>query len=365
MKLRFVLSPAVALLLFLAGCKKDPNFYHAKPDFSRYVAIGNSITAGYSSGGLYLEGQKVAYPNLVAMQLKAQGGGAFNSPLFPVEQANGSGYLRLAGFAADGSPIIVSVTDKLAIRGQATIPGFGDVTLYTKYTGDLQNYGVPGIRVDQITYAPLGNLNPFFERLLPYQAGENRATYLDFVMAKPFTFFSCWLGNNDAQGYASSGGDGDSLTAKAAFAALYNMAVTNFTKNGAKGVLATIPDVTSLPFYTTVTIKALLEAAKKASPTVSAVFINALNPATGRYAVRAATDSDLVVLRFNTASLGTTVNGLPGYGLIPQNPLLSKEVLDAAKVAKANDYITSYNSTIKSIASTFDLALFDAYAYLN
>ena len=305
----------------------------------------------------------MAYPNLVAMQMKTVGGGNFSQPLFTPDQANGSGYLRLAGVNADGTPNIVPVTDKLAIRGSVTIPGFGPVTLYTKYSGDLNNYGVPGLKLQQITSPLIGNLNPFFERLLPGNAGTNTTNYLDFVTAKPFTFFSNWLGNNDALGYATSGGDGDVLTDSTQFAALYTLLVSNLTKNGAGGVVATIPDVTVLPFLNTVTTKALLAYVTPLS--AANIYINALDPATGKYAPRAATEADLMVLSFNISSLGTVVNGLPGYGITMSNPVASKEVLDAAEVALARQYIGAYNRTIRNIATLYGLAFFDSLDFLN
>ncbi|MEO6000137.1 MAG: SGNH/GDSL hydrolase family protein [Chitinophagaceae bacterium] len=367
MKLISLSTWLLAMLLIVSSCKKEhppvnPGF--GKADFSRYIAVGNSITAGYSSGGLYLEGQKVAYPNIIAAQMKTIGGGSFISPFFSLDQSNGSGYLRLAGFNADGSPNIVPVTDKLAIRGQANIPGFGPVTLYTKYSGNIENYGVPGLRLEQITFAPYGNLNGYFERLLPGDAGTNNTTYLDFVTAKPFTFFSCWLGNNDVLGYASSGGI-DSLTNKAVFKDLYNLALSTLTKSGGKGIVVTIPDVTAFAFFNTVTVKALLDAAKKANPAFNAIYISAFNPKTGTYTPRVATESDLIVLRFNTGSLGSVVNGLPGYGLTPLNPLANKEVLDAEEVALAQEYVKYFNLVIKSFAKSYNLAVFDSYDFLN
>ena len=62
-------------------------------DFTTYVAVGNSLTAGFSDGGLYLEGQQNSYPNLLAQQFKFVGGGDFAQPLFQQGQENGSGYL--------------------------------------------------------------------------------------------------------------------------------------------------------------------------------------------------------------------------------------------------------------------------------
>jgi lysophospholipase L1-like esterase len=39
--------------------------------------------------------------------------------------------------------------------------------------------------------------------------------------------------------------------------------------------------------------------------------------------------------------------------------------LDANEVALTQDYVKSYNTTIKSVAASKGLAVFDAYAYLN
>src|ERR1700710_507631 len=147
----------IAGLLFISACKPDiktPQATHSTADFSRYIALGNSLTAGYADGGLYLQGQLNSYPSIIAKQMQTVGGGTFNQPLFSTAQANGSGYLQLTGIV-NGSPVITPVTTNLAIRGVLPVPGFGNVTLYSKYTGDIENYGVPGIKLLQITYAPL------------------------------------------------------------------------------------------------------------------------------------------------------------------------------------------------------------------
>ena len=360
----------LAGLIGLSACK--PELHTPKPtsgsaDFSRYIAIGNSLTAGYADGGLYRAGQLNSYPSIIAQQMQSAGGGTFTQPLFSTEQANGSGYLTLTGFNPDGTPITAPVTSNLAIRGFQAIPGFGNVTLYTKYTGDLNNFGVPGIKLQQITYAPYGNLNGYFERLLPGNSPTNTTSYLQFVTAKPFTFFSNWLGNNDALSYATSGGAGDVLTDKNTFAYLYNLLITTMTANGAKGVVATVPDVTSIPYFNTVTVPAVLGAVQKANPQVKAIYINALVSGT-TYAPRAATAKDLFILTFPTSKIGqpveTPYGSLP-YGLTPYTPIDNQYVLDANEIALTEDYVNFYNATIKSIAASKGLAVFDAYTFLQ
>jgi hypothetical protein len=360
----------VAGLLLLGACK--PEVHTIKPssgsaNFSRYIAVGNSLTAGYADGGLYRAGQLVSYPSIMGKQMQAVGGGVFNQPLFSTDQANGSGYLQLTGFNADGTPITTPVTTDLAIRGIQPIPGFGNVTLYTKYTGDIENYGVPGIKLLQITYAPYGNLNGYFERLLPGNSPANTTTYLDFITAKPFTFFSNWLGNNDALLYATSGGAGDVLTPTDQFAYLYNVLISALTAQGQKGVVGTIPDVTSVPYFNTVTVGAILAGVQKANPAAKALYVNALVSGT-TYAPRAATAKDLIILTFPTGTIGQPVNTPLGplpYGLTPYTPIDNQYVLDENEVALTETYVQSYNTTIKSIAAAKGLAVFDAYTFLN
>ena len=357
-------------LIWLAACKPEintPKATHGSADFSKFIAVGNSLTAGYADGGLYLQGQLNSYPSIIAQQMLAVGGGPFSQPLFSTAQANGSGYLQLTGFNADGTPNTTPVTTNLGIRGFLNVPGFGNVTLYTKYTGANNNYGVPGIKLLDITYAPYGNLNGYFERLLPGDSPTNTTTYLQYITAQPFTFFSNWLGNNDVLLYATSGGAGDVITDPSTFAALNTLLIGTLTANGAKGVVATIPDVTSVPYFTTITEGAILASVQKANPTVTGLYINALVSGT-TYAPRLATSSDLIVLTFPTSMIGqpvTTPYGSLPYGLTPYTPIDNQYVLDQNEVALAETAISAYNTTIVATANAKGLAIFDAYAFLN
>ena len=85
--------PVLGLLgLGLAGCQPEidaPTVSTGSADFSRYIAIGNSLTAGVSDGGLYREGQLNSYPNILSQQFALVGGGPFVQPLFSEAQSNG------------------------------------------------------------------------------------------------------------------------------------------------------------------------------------------------------------------------------------------------------------------------------------
>lgn len=365
MKSKYIIKTILAVaVLAMASCK--PEFKTITPskgtaDFSRYIAVGNSLTSGYADGGLYLEGQQNSYPEMISAQMKNVGGGAFYTPFFTADQSNGSGYLKLTGFTAGGTPVTSTVTTNLAVRGQITLPTYGAITLYTKYTGDLNNYGVPGIKLAHVNVAGYGNLNGFYERLLPGASPTNSTAYLDFVTAKPFTFFSMWLGNNDILGYASSGGAGDVPTPKDAFASLYSSTASKMTGTGAKGVVATIPDVLATPYFNTVTLATLLAAVHVSAPAVTALYIK-----TGAGAVRAATAQDYFVLTLASANvIGVPNSSSIPYGLHPLNPIESKYVLDQDEAAVVTDYTNSYNATIKSVAAAKGLAVMDAYSLLK
>jgi hypothetical protein len=355
----------------IAACKNDP--FVAKQgdaDFSEYIAVGDSQTAGFANDGLYREGQQAAYPAVMARQMQALGGRAFNQPLFSESEKNGSGYLQLNGFTTAGAPVITRVTTNLGVRAKITIPPYGNVTLYTKYQGANNNFGITGIKVADVTNPQFGNKNGYFERLLPAAAPNNTTAYIDFITSKPYTFFSCWLGNNDALGYAQAGGASDSLTDKNVFNSLYNLAITRLTAKKQKGIVATIPDVTAIPYFTTITVDSIVRNIKKINPSVQGLYINARNSseisATG-YSSRLATNNDLLLLILDAGLIGKPVaaaGNLP-YGLTAATPVDNKYVLDQNEVALVKNYISAYNAIIKSVAASKGLAVCDAYAFLN
>ena len=82
MKIRNILLLFALALLF--ACKPEIDDFtttNGEADFTKYVAIGNSLTAGYTSGDLFKSGQENSYPAILANQFEAAGGGEFKQPL--------------------------------------------------------------------------------------------------------------------------------------------------------------------------------------------------------------------------------------------------------------------------------------------
>ncbi|OON70732.1 SGNH/GDSL hydrolase family protein [Hymenobacter sp. CRA2] len=392
-------APALALLgLALGSCQPEldaPKADRGSADFSRYIAVGNSLTAGYGDNGLYREGQLSSYPSILAQQFKLVGGGEFNQPLFTETQANGTGYLRLAGFTPQGTPITAPVTTNLALRAGSTAAR----PLYTKYTDPINNLGVPGIRMSDIETPGYGSVqgNPLFERITPDATPTQ--TYRQRVAASNPTFFSFWLGNNDVLGYATAGGSSSSVTPLNDFTAKANAILDDLTANGAKGIVGLIPDVTNVPFFTTVgpTLKATLAGNSIPAVVVTTGLIAPPAPVT-RLTVPVANIRDasggsvLFTLTFSPYAgligqrtgrvwrdlyrqtgqpaaglslflLAAQVDTTQLFGLSAGNPIPSTFVLDATEQTTVSNATNGFNTALRNKAAAKGLAVFDANAF--
>jgi len=334
-------------------------------NFTKYIAIGNSLTAGLTNGGLYNAGISVSYPNLLAAQFAQAGGGEFAQPLFSATAANGSGFLKLTDFNASTSSFtIVSETSNLGVIG---LGADNKTTLLEKYTGNLNNLGVPGLSVGISTRANYGlnnpiQFNPFFERLLG--TTDAASSYADFLTAKATdaTFFTFWLGNNDALGYATSGGT-TALTDAGTFTT--NLKTLLDKMGTAKGAIINIPNVTTAAFFKTVTLAVLQGRLQAAGlPANTPIWIT---PGSG--APRAATAEDLFLLGSQTqyGMLGSSMAGtmVGPYGLSAANPIENQHVLDKDEVAAAQAATAAFNTALQAEATARDLAFVDIASATN
>ncbi len=403
--------PALALL-GLASCQADidtPNASPGSANFGRYLAVGNSLTAGFGDNGLYLEGQQNSYPSMLAQQFAQAGGGAFYQPLFASNQADGSGYLRLAGFTAAGAPITATVP---ANAGRTT----ATAAPYTKYLSQVDNLGVPGIRLADIQTAGYGSTagNPYFERI----TSDATQTYFQRIKAEvagtvnipAVTFFSCWLGNNDVLGYATAGGAvaSSGITRTDTFALKATRVINALTANRAKGIVSNIPDVTGIPFFTTVgpSARASFAAANvpAAAPFIyttgilapgaantrvttatlgsirnatsgtllltltSSPYIGLYGQPTGRYwrdFYRQATGSAPTGAAFGGFLTALGIDTTRAFGQSTLNPFPSTLVLDDTEQANVAAATTAFNNSLQTAAAAKGLAYFDANTFFR
>jgi len=231
----------------VAGTPTLPNFTSGSADFSRFVAIGNSLTAGFSDNALFVKGQEVSFPNILAQRFALAGGGAFTQPLMNDD----TGGLLLAGTPVAGPRLIFDAVNQVPVP----FSGMPTTEITSINPGPYNNMGVPGAKSFHLLapgYGDLANFpggsNPYFIRM----ASSPSATMLADAMSQNPTFFSLWIGNNDVLGYATSGGDGTNpITDQAMFDGAMTAIVSTLAGNS-QGIIANIPNVADAPFFTTI-----------------------------------------------------------------------------------------------------------------
>jgi len=417
MKLKYIWL----LLIFVGFIACDEYDYEApdntvplvagSADFSNYVAVGSSLTSGYTDGALFQAGQNNSYPNMLAQKMALVGGGDFSQP-FTNDNIGG---LLLGGTKIANQRLYFDGAGPVLIDGVPTT----EVT--NILPGPYNNMGIPGSKSYHLLAQGYGNVagvatgqaNPYFARM----ASSPNASVMEDVMAQGPTFFSLWAGSSDVLNYALSGGTGvnqagnfypstygnNDITDPNVFAQVYSGLVSTLTSGGAKGVVANIPDITTIAHFTTVphnpvpldqTTADLLNgafagynggllqaeaggfinASERAARTIQ--FIEGANAVTivdqdltnltplGLPSYRQATADDLLVLT-SSSFIGTTVGGnaqlLNGLSV----PLDDKWVLIPSEQDEIKVATDAYNITIANVANGAGLAFVDASALMQ
>lgn len=362
---------ALTVSAFMVSCKPKldaPDPGKGSVDFSKYVSIGNSITSGYADGALYYDGQMVSYPNLLAEQFKQVGGGNFTQPLMPVSSV-GAG---LAGSTVVSKRVLGYATDCKGVTSLSPVfyAPTGDaagLTTNIAAQGPFNNMGVPGAKATHIPVQGYGLLNPFFKRMVD-PSEVSTASILSKASAQNPTFFSMFIGNNDVLAYALAGGASDAITSSSAFDPSIDAIVNTMTANGAKGVIGNIPDITSLPYFTTIPYNGLTLDATQAAQLSAAyaplgiTFQAGSNPflikdpgATG--GVRKIKSTEYILL-------STPQDSIKCFGYGSQFPLSNKYVLTEAEVSGIQAAVAAYNSKLNAVASAKGLAYVDVNGFM-
>ena len=231
-----------------------PDLTAGTADFSNYVAVGASFTAGFTDNALFIAAQENSFPNIMANRFANVGGGTFTQPMM----SDNFGGLALGGMRITGPRLVFGGAGPLpleAVIGPVTVST--DIALNNP-TGPFNNLGIPGAKSFHLLAPGYGDINNFPAAANPYAVrvtgNAPNASILELAMAQNPTFFSISeVGGNDVLGYALSGGDGSNpITPTATFDASLNALVGGLTSSGAKGVIGNLPNITSLSHFTTV-----------------------------------------------------------------------------------------------------------------
>ncbi|MGH7267540.1 MAG: SGNH/GDSL hydrolase family protein [Candidatus Rokuibacteriota bacterium] len=312
-------------------------------DLSRYVAIGNSLTAGFMNGALGLEGQSCSYPRLLAGQ--AGVGGSFTQPLVASpgisEPGSNEGRIELLSL----TPITI---ERAAPAGAALNPN---------QPGPYGNLGVPGALAAEALVARNRATslteNPFFDFIF-----RGMGTWADQVEERGATFVTVWLGNNDVLGYVLSGGEAAGFPTPAAeFAAAYEGLVERLLETTDEIVLLNVPPVTVVPYLSLV-------------PNV-VVDITTLEPIPGpggEPVPLIGPDGPLSPddrVTFDAIERILDGDGIPTEMGGTGQPLPGDVILDAQEQAVARAAVDAYNAAIAQTAALHGLAVVDIHAVVS
>lgn len=243
---KITVSVFALLLVFAAGCE-DYNDLNLKEvdsgsaDFSKYVAVGNSLTAGFQNSSLYVSGQEFSFPKLIARQLRQDE--SFDQPL--ISDPGIGGRIELTSL----NPLGTEVNDRQGAPINQNQKPFRNLGIPGSILVDYLNPNNQGQLKERSTNPQNPAFNPFYSIVLPNaELAKDAPNIHNQVLAQNPTFVTFWQGNNDVLGFVTSGGQGQSITDPATFSQLYQSSVQALQATGASVVVYNIPDVTSIPY---------------------------------------------------------------------------------------------------------------------
>ena len=307
--------------------------------FTSYVAIGNSITAGYQSGGINDSTQRQSFARLLSIQMGTQ--------------------YHYASLQGRGCTPPIANTQTGALVGTGSTSTTCDLRAGASVTDVLNNVAVPGARVlDPISTSTVAS-NALTTFILGGKSQVSKA--LD---AKP-TFATIWIGNNDVLGAGITGllvanpafGSPGIVSTQAQFQASYDAMIKQLTDSapGIKGVLIGVVQVSGAAAMSAAAVIA-------ASPAIQA----GINAATGKTVTIQPNCTGSTALIAVAQILGQIRSGAhpaiiacdkatPGLPF----PVGDLFVLDPAEQVTLSGAITAYNIYIATKAASIGFAYYD------
>ena len=297
---------------------------------SNYVALGDSLTAGVVNGSLVETHQRNSYPALIARQA---GLSMFAQPT--VTEPGAPPELQL-----------VSLLPSTVITPKATTAGTpNNVALPRPYN----NLAVPTANTpDYVTRVTDGG-GPFDLVL------RGLGTAVAQGVALRANLYTLWIGNNDVLSAVVRGTavDGTTLTPAANFRSAYDQIVTAVRSTGGALIVATIPDVTAIPFATTIP-PFVINPATRQPVLVGGNPVALLGP-NGPLPPGALVTLGASSLLAQGVGIPTSVGG-------NGQPLPGEVILDQNEVAVIQERVRVNNQAIRDIASANGATVLDLNA---
>lgn len=340
------LFAALGVILGVAACDNDQlnrpfGNVPIDPLFERYVALGNSITAGFQSAGINDSTQLQSYAVLLARAMRTP----FFSPLlnrpgcpppfvnvFIQSRVNN----RPASWCGDtltGAPRRVPNPGAPFINNVA-VPGAAVLDVYSNSD--------PASDPNGLTTLLLGGL-----------------TQTQAMRRVDPTFITLWIGNNDVLGaatFAANAGDSTRITDTTVFRQRYDALLDTLddTRASGRGVLIGVANVTAIPFFSKGDTYFLIKAGTTNFPANFLVSPNCAPDTLGGQ---------------GTNTLVPFAHGFGLIGLAQQNPgntytldCVAPEVIVPAERTLLIAAVTAYNAVISARATARGYAYIDPNA---
>jgi len=344
-------AAVLGLVLAAAACNNDQlnrpfSNVPVDPLFDRYVSMGNSITAGFQSGGINDSTQQQSYGVLLAQGMR--------SPFFPP-------LLNKPGCPPPITNVFAQPAPTRVGGGTATTCALRKIP--NPPPPFISNTAVPGAEVMDILSNSDSASNP--NTLTQFILGG--LTQVQMMERAQPTFVSIWIGNNDVLGAATSStnaGDSTKITSVANFQARYSAMLDTVAAAGPRGaILIGVANVTAVPYFSAgATYWAIKNGLVPGSafPAAFTVSSNCAPIATGIPGARG--DSTLVPFPYGAALLGAAQLGAPrnlDCGDTVAAVVVPKELV---KLVTA---VTAYNTFISTQATAHGWAYLDPNVALD
>ena len=351
--------------LLLTRCKPEiskPTVNGGRADFTRVVALGDDFFAGYQDDALYNEAQHYSIPNLIAGQIKLVTQFNFNQPTITNEVGINSKpwegiYTTKSrlGFKTDCNGVTDFFPLKNTINQSAAVGG-----MQSFINGTIQNLAIPFCKSVDVNDPAFGNVNGNFY-YSHFTSAQGSSTLLrDAAMQNP-TFVLLWLGMEDIFSFSQKGGKDVSITPVSVFESQLDSVLKTLTSNQAKGVIATIPDLESFPFYTLISSRGLMLSIAQADSLNQLTGLQLYNQGENGFFIEYPKNSGNYrqMGRGENVLLDIPIDSLKCYSMGLVFPISDRYTLDSTEISSIHQSIATYNSVIKQKALQYDFAFTD------
>ena len=346
-------------------------------NFSKTIVIGGTWFSGYQNGGINNRAKDFSLSSLLFNELKKVNSN--NLIQAEIEDEKGIGLnFKYWEYLYHTQSKLGDRTDCKSVVSMGPVKEKANENVISLLQKTYQN--VNAIVVPFATTEQWNNPNfvnnsnamgsAFYKRIA---TNISNGTMLGDAAFQNASFFISWPGLEDIFNYAAQGGVGFAAPAASLFEKRLDTIFSALTKNGAKGIIATIPDFKLFPFFN------LIKWDNADISQAQADSLNDIYEVSGLSHIIFKKGRNGFVIADNTSTSGVRqmqegefiTLSVPldsmkcfKYGLIV-NLINNRYVLDKYEVAILENAIASYNSILNQKAAHYNLAIADIFSLIQ